>query len=222
MSAWRRFVAGSRARKTRLHDQLGARIPLSRLLRNGPRAVLSGIGRLAFGHRPERPWISYDAQRVLAVHLGAQSRVLEFGSGMSTVWYARRAGHVVSFEHDRAWFDLIEGRLRGLGNVEYVYVEDPKSYLADVVDTQFDLVMIDGPWRTESALSAIWRLAPGGMIYLDNSDKFPGARGVLLDFARKTGLPVREFTDFAPTQLFVQRGLLVGPGGERVQGISAG
>ena len=61
--------------------------------------------------------------------------------------------------------------------------------------------------------------ALSGVIYLDNSDKgldettgdIPEARRLLLAFAEREGLPACEFTDFAPTQLHVQRGLWVGP-----------
>jgi hypothetical protein len=34
----------------------------------------------------------------------------------------------------------------------------------------------------------------------------PKARAFLIEFARTEGLAHREITDFAPTQLFVQRG----------------
>ncbi|MEO6387476.1 MAG: class I SAM-dependent methyltransferase [Croceibacterium sp.] len=209
-AVWIRLIAGSTARKTRLHDQLGARVPLSRLLRNGPRALLTGLSRLLLGYRPARPWISYDVQPLFAQHLNPGSRVLEFGSGMSTIWFAHRAGRVISLEHDPEWFALIERRLRAFGNVDYFYAEDPRTYFAGIPGEQFDLILIDGPWRTDLALAAIFHLAPGGIIYLDNCDKFPDARQVLQDFARKASLPMREFTDFAPTQLFVQRGLMVG------------
>lgn len=180
------------------------------MLRNGPRALATGLARLVAGYRPERPWISYDAQATLARHLRRESRVLEFGSGMSTVWYARHAGHVVSLEHDAHWHALIARRLARFDNVDYRLIEDTETYLAQTPDEAFDLIMIDGSARLFCTLFAMTHLAPGGIIYLDNSDKHPEPRRLLLDFAQKRGLPAREFTDFAPTQLFVQRGLMVG------------
>ena len=210
MSAWTRLLAGSPNNKSRLHDQLGALVPGSRLLRNGPRALASGLARLLAGYRTERPWISYDAQVVIARHLSPASRVLEFGSGMSTLWYGRHAGQVISLEHDRQWHELIARRLEGLGNVDCRYVEDTETYLARTPDEAFDLIMIDGRARLICTLFAMTHLAPGGIIYLDNCDKHPEPRRLLFDFAQKRGLPAREFTDFAPTQLFVQRGLMVG------------
>jgi predicted O-methyltransferase YrrM len=218
MSPLRKFLAGSDTRITRFHDELGQPVPLGRALRNGPRALGGGLLRLTLGHRPELPWISYDAQAELARFLTPASRVIEFGSGISTIWYARRAGYVVSIENDRAWYEAIGARLGKFGNVDYRFAADRTAYLSAAPDQEFDLVMIDGNWREDGSRYAIGHLRPGGIIYLDNSDQgsspdtgdVPAARKQLLEFAARHGLPAREFTDFAPTQLHVQRGLMVG------------
>lgn len=111
MRLWTKIVAGADSRKTRLHDATGQRVSLSRLLRNGPRALFSAIGRTVFDYRPQRPWISYDAAAILARRIGAESRVLEFGSGMSTLWLARRAGHLLSIEDHADWHAMVSRRL---------------------------------------------------------------------------------------------------------------
>jgi SAM-dependent methyltransferase len=202
-----KLIAGSTARKTRLHNVKGELISLSRLARNGPRALATGIGRLLFGFRPEKPWISYDAQEAIADRLTPESRVLEFGSGMSTLWFARRAGRVVSVEHDRSWFELVEQRLPG--NVDYRLAETRDAFLA-FPEQPYDLVIVDGDyWRKECAMAALPFLAPGGTIYLDNSDHETEAAEVVLGYALANGCEVRRFTDFAPTQLFAQEGLMV-------------
>jgi SAM-dependent methyltransferase len=213
-----RLISGG-IRKTRLHDELGALVPLPHALRNGPRALGTGMLRLLFGYRPALPWISYDAQRILARFLTDRSEVLEFGSGMSTLWYAGKAGHVVSIEDDEAWYAKVSARLSAAGNIDYRFAPDPASYVGLAPDKPYDLIMIDGSWREDCARFAVRHLKPGGVIYLDNSDKgpnmqvtgdIPAARAFLLEFAAQQGLPSREITDFAPTQLFVQRGLMIG------------
>ena len=214
----RKLIAGSDRRKTRLHDEEGKIVSAGRLLRNGPRAIASGLARIAAGRRPERPWISYDAQAVIDQHLGQGSAVLEFGSGMSTVWYARRAASVVSIERDEGWFAEIGSRLHALGNVDYHLATTLDAYIGAAPDASFDLIMIDGSWRLDCARFAIEHLPPGGMIYLDNADMEPGplsgdvpaAASLLRNHAAASGLPVRSFTDFAPTQFHVQGGLMVG------------
>jgi len=218
--SFRKLIAGAQHRKTRLHDEHGRLVSLSRALRNGPRAVATGLGRVVFGFRPELPWISYDAQAVLSRFLTRDSQVLEFGSGMSTLWYGRKAGRVVSVEDHQEWYDIVAPRLQAMGNVDYRFASSPEAYPAMGGDDLYDLSMIDGSWRHRCAEFAVTHLKPGGVIYLDNCDKgvdaqrtgdVPQAVRTLMEFAEREGLPTREFTDFAPTQLFVQRGLMIGP-----------
>lgn len=218
MTPLRKIYSGSDTRKTRLHDELGAFVPFSRLLRNGPRALLTGIARVLFDWRQELPWISYDARNELACVLTPHSNVLEFGSGMSTMWYSRHAGSVVSIEDYRPWFDLVSPRVAKLGNVDYRFAANRAEYVSLAPDQRYDLIMIDGSFREDCARFAIEHLSENGVIYLDNSDKgldektgnVPEARRILLAYAAEKGLPTYEFTDFAPTQLHVQRGLWVG------------
>ncbi|MDG5750987.1 class I SAM-dependent methyltransferase [Qipengyuania sp. XHP0211] len=206
----------------RFRDQLGRRVPLRRLVRNGPRAIGTGLSRKLLGKRPARPWISYDAADALGRHLGDNSRVLEFGSGMSTAWYAARAGDVLSIERDAEWFAEVSSRLATLVNAELRLCASREAYLAIEDDRQFDLIMIDGAWRDDCARLATQHLAPGGVIYCDNTDKQGGtsgdlteARRLLIAFAEERNLPWTEITDFAPTQFFVERALWVGPNAPR-------
>lgn len=219
ISLLRKILAGSATRVSRFHDELGGVISAGRLIRNAPRAVFSGLARILFNKRPQVPWISYDAQADVARALSPQSRVLEFGSGMSTMWYAGRAKRVVSIEDHQGWFDLIARQVRALSNVDYRFAKSREAYVAAATDEQFDLIVIDGSYRDDCARFAIEHLNGGGVIYLDNCDMgidpltgdVPEARRILTSFAARNGLPTREYTDFAPTQFHVQRGLWVGP-----------
>ncbi len=195
---------------------------LSKLLRNGPHAILTGLSRKLLDKRPERPWISYDAAQAIDRHIAKTSRVLELGSGMSTAWYAARAGHVLSIERDAEWFAEGSSRLATLENAELRQCESREAYLAIEVGRQFDLIMIDGTWRDDCARLATQHLASGGIIYCDNIDKQGGTSGdlaetrrLLIAFAEERALPWTEITDFAPTQFFVERALWVGPNAPR-------
>ena len=219
LSVWKRLLAGGAQRKSRLHDEFGARIPLGRALRNGPRALLGKLILLATKRTPARPWISYDGQAAIARHLRPDSQVLEFGAGESSLWYARRAGHLICVENEAGWYEQVCRRLQEVDNAECVFAADADSWIAAAPERDYDFIVIDGDWRDRCAEFAIEHLAPGGAIYLDNADKaanlettgdVPKARRLLLDFARRNDLPVREFTDFAPSQLFAERGMMVG------------
>lgn len=217
---FRRIISGGGDRPTRFHDNLGKRVTLARFLRNGTRAFAGGILRLTLGWRPNRPWISYDAQSIIARFLTPDSTVLEFGSGRSTLWFAQHARRVVSIEDNADWYRAIEDSLNRRENVEYHFADSPAAYVALAPNETFDLYMIDGHWREECVKAVLETYRPGSIIYLDNSDKgdnpettgnIPSARKLLIDFARNHSLQVREFTDFSPTQFFAERGLMVGP-----------
>jgi hypothetical protein len=217
-----RLFSASSIHKSRLHDMSGDLISVSRLLRNGPRALITTIGRVIFNVRPELPWISYDAQAEIARRLGPNKRALEFGSGMSTAWFAARVSEIVSIEDHKGWFETVQGkfRLRGIANAHFRLAPTKSEYLTLTEREKqggFDFVLIDGRFRDDCVDTAISHLNPGGCIYLDNSDQTyqdeangscSGARNKLHTWANENQGSVMTFTDFAPTLAFVTRGEL--------------
>jgi len=122
------------------------------------------------------PWWTYPAILWLDGHLraagGDAGRCLEFGSGASTSWLARRFGKVVSVEHDAAWFDRVDRRRPPNVDLRLVSGGDPERYLAALDEGDpWDLVVIDGLHRSACLPRALGRLAPGGLVLLDNSDR---------------------------------------------------
>lgn len=217
----RKLIAGSVYRKTRLHDEKGNFIGFRKLLAHGPSAVATGILRLLFGYRFAKPWIAYDSINIIKRHLNKASRVLEFGSGMSTIWYSKYAGYVCSIDNFRPWFDAVSIKINRLkiDNIKYRFAKDKESYISFMHDDEhgFDLIMIDGSYRSDCLAQACNKLKPGGILYLDNSDMDSSGQGgdmrlaekYALNFAKEKKATVRYITDFAPTQLFVQQGLMI-------------
>lgn len=216
-----KLLKGDNVRKSRLHDEKGNFVGFKNLIVNGVPAFFSGFSRVLFNKRPEKPWISYNAIRVLENHLGPNSRVLEFGSGMSTIWYARHAGKVFSIENDSGWYEMLTKIMNGknLRNVTYQFADNKESYISfgSSESEGFDLIMVDGSFRSDCIERSLQLLKPGGIIYLDNADKDSGdaggdmriAENRLREFVKEKDAELFEFTDFAPTQLFVQQGILV-------------
>lgn len=177
--------------------------------------------RIALDYRPELPWISYEAIHLLDDFLSPTSRVLEFGSGMSTIWYAKSKAQVYSVEDYRPWHDKISLILqaRGLNNVHYQFADNPGEYQSFMNDDTegFDLIMVDGNYRSACIAGSVKLLKPGGILYLDNSDKHSTSQGgdtrldeeYALSFAQKKGATITYITDFAPTQFFVNQALLI-------------
>jgi len=104
---------------------------------------------------------------------------LEFGSGRSTRWFAKRVGHLTSVEHNPEWFRIVSGQLASLrGNgVDYRLCEDgdadsaTTSYVkvaSAIAQESLDFCLIDGVARDHCALATLDRLKPGGILIIDN------------------------------------------------------
>ncbi|MBA4145969.1 MAG: class I SAM-dependent methyltransferase [Flavobacterium psychrophilum] len=73
---------------------------------------------------PERPWTSQAAIRIFEKILTPQMIGFEYGSGNSTLFFARHLKHITSIEHNQGWFDIVKNKLqqRDLGNVDYHFI----------------------------------------------------------------------------------------------------
>ena len=167
---------------------LGTLPQLERLVRPGPQDDPYGWRRwfasLFAIYETDRmigldlPWWNVAATREIADFLKARpaARVFEYGSGASTVWLARRAGEVVTVEHDEAWLRRFERQTGGHPNVTLLHRaigEGPQAYVGAIeeVGGQFDLIVVDGRHRAACLAQAIPHLARGGIVLFDDSGR---------------------------------------------------
>ncbi len=142
-----------------------------------PRYIVNRLRWVLWQHRhPDAPWLVPEAVRFLDQWLRSTDVLVEFGSGRSTVWFARRAGRIISVDHDRRWYERVRGRLgiEGASNVDY-FLADPaaQTYIAAVesaLDGLADVILVDGACRDACAVWALDRLRPGGLIIVDNAN----------------------------------------------------
>jgi predicted O-methyltransferase YrrM len=134
--------------------------------------------------QPDLPWLTSDSIVLLEQLLRASDEGVEFGSGRSTIWFAKRTRHLVSMEHSRQWHDSVKGKLESekLGNVDLRFAPADEDNADDPFKTTYinaegtlapgskDYILVDGLYRGECALKAIELLRPGGIIITDNID----------------------------------------------------
>jgi SAM-dependent methyltransferase len=146
--------------------------------------------------RDGEPWVTYGAREWLERTLDPSTRVFEFGSGGSTLYFARRVASVVAVEHDPAWAHTVTAAIPAEANA-VVVLEAPEPvrdgvpvdphYQSEAIpersferyarsierfpDGSFDLVVIDGRARCGCARHALAKVRPGGHILLDNAER---------------------------------------------------
>lgn len=167
------------------------------------------------------PWWTYGAIDAVSAHLTAldgTARVFEYGSGASSVWLGRRAASVHTVEHHEGFAEVMVGVIAdaGLGDVVRLHVvppvasshpvvpstrrgEDGRDYAAyvasiDDVEGEFDLVVVDGRARGACLTQAVRRLAPGGMVLFDDSQR-PRYRAAI----EGSGLRVERHRGWVPS-----------------------
>jgi hypothetical protein len=167
------------------------------------------------------PWYTYPAIEFLAQLDFRDKSVFEYGSGSSTLFWARVAKRVVSVEDEERWYQLLAAKLPA--NATVIHEPDLSQY-PDVIRSAgaFDIIVVDGPARGRTRLKccreALGALREGGLIILDNSDWLPESSNLL----RSSGLLEVDFTGFAPicghvqtTSLYFHRAFDVQPASGR-------
>jgi hypothetical protein len=151
-----------------------------------PRYVVDRISYKAFELRnPGKPWLAQPAVAVLNTWLKPTDRMLEFGSGRSTAWFASKVGHITSVEHHKQWHEQVSEMFaaKGLRNIDYRHIavsdkDSPTGNEAyfnianEFAPESLDVVLVDGLYRGECTLAAIPKIKRGGMLAIDNVNWF--------------------------------------------------
>jgi hypothetical protein len=158
------------------------------------------LARAVDRHGEPLPWYTYPAIQFLLPKNFTGKRVLEWGAGQSTLFWAKRAREVVAFESDRRWHQRLAGRR--LPNATIHRVDDGAAAAeASLAGQRFDIIAVDGLDRWSSAKASLGILAPDGAIILDDAERNPGpnlsGRGCI-DLYREAGLSRVDFYGYSP------------------------
>lgn len=155
------------------------------------------------------PWYTYPAIEYLKRLNVSDKTIFEWGSGNSSLFWAKRAKEVVSIEHDKKWFNMVNRDK--LDNQKIIFLEEKSDYVEVILsqNKRFDIIVVDGRHRYECSKNAVRCLSECGLIILDNSDWYPKTASLLRDH----GLHQIDFSGFGPsgwnawaTSVFFTRG----------------
>jgi len=134
---------------------------------------------------PDFPWFTPQAIDFLQGYLLPTDAGLEFGSGRSTLWLARRTRSLTSVEHNPEWAEKVRSRiaLANLQNVDLIYAPKLTGDQPDIAHSDYvavtarfepeslDFVVIDGIYRAHCALRSLPLLKQHAMLIIDNVNK---------------------------------------------------
>ncbi len=151
----------------------------------------------------EIPWFPYAAIDFLEGFLKPDMEVFEYGSGGSTLFFAKRVKSVQSIEDNPKWYDLVSKRLaeKGISNVSLKLApfdfKNPEGfsqseYLHALPERPLDVIVIDGSEEWTKVRPVCFELAErrikrGGIIVVDDSWRYDTIR---------SGHHAREFKTF--------------------------
>lgn len=121
----------------------------------------------------DQPWFTASAVRFLDNIITKNTDILEIGSGSSTVWFAKRAKYIKSFEHSKNWADLVRLKLKeaGFNNCELIFDSEYPERGIRGVSEKYDLIIIDGRGRVKSIKTTCQLLKSGGYLMLDDAQR---------------------------------------------------
>lgn len=140
------------------------------------------------GTRPVRkgeicPWINGRCVDFLLrfEHAMRSWSVFEYGSGLSTVWFAKRCKEMVTVDENRLYHQAVLNELmkNKISNVLPLWRENyghvdlkctPYSEAINEDNRQYDLIIIDGRNRVMCALNALRHLKPKSWLLIDNTN----------------------------------------------------
>jgi predicted O-methyltransferase YrrM len=178
---------------------------------------------------PDAPWLPRQTVRFLKGWLNQDHCVLEPGTGRSTIWLAKRVSRVFSIEHNKEWFDTISSSqmFTGLSNTRLNFADTTERrepfeseyvrLVASQPDQSYNLLLVDGVLRDEVALKGLAKVKAGGVILIDNAERYVPVRSNTPEKAAVTpsspvweeflerveGLPQKEFSDGVTASLAI-------------------
>ncbi len=179
---------------------------LNALLSHGHKGYLATIGWFkAFDTRQAvdasgqpLPWVTYSFIDFIKTRLTKELTVFEYGSGNSTLFYAKRVKRVVSVEHDEEWFNKIVKEKADNAEMIFTHLEKGGEYSkkAALLNEKFDLIIVDGRDRVNCCKNSVDALTPKGVLVLDDSEReiYEDARVFLIE----KGFRELPFTGISP------------------------
>ena len=151
-----------------------------------PRYILNRTSLFLYQkYHPGDPWLTPLSNSILGSWLKSSDVGLEFGSGRSTIWLAKRIKHLTSVEDNSLWYERVQLIIKKnlLVNVDHYLVpndvKDEEGSFSQYVRTidrfaenSLSFVLVDGVYRDICAWEVISKIQPGGVLIIDDAQRY--------------------------------------------------
>lgn len=123
------------------------------------------------------PWLTFGAISALESLATKKFKVLEFGSGGSTIFWAKHCQSVKSFETNLEWFSKVTKKVKKYSNAEVIYASrtETSRTIRNMPDNFYDVVLVDSDPGRSKRLQIAQMVSPkiklGGWLVIDNYQK---------------------------------------------------
>lgn len=161
------------------------------------------------------PWYTYPAIEYLSQFDYSDKLIFEFGCAYSSLFWANRAKKVISIEDNPQWYEKWKKEFE-LENLDIRWRDEGEIYENAILeeDEKFDVIVVDGKRRSQCCEKAVKKLASGGIIILDDSDRINASDEYVksVEILKNANLIQVDFYGFCPmnnytktTSLFLSR-----------------
>ena len=118
------------------------------------------------------PWYTWPFIDFISPRLQPGFRILEYGSGSSTLWFAEKSFQVCSVESDIKYFSCIYDKQHPKVEIQLrsAFLEAYENCKFNSC-SEFDIISIDGVRRYQCSVSALDKISSDGVIILDDSHR---------------------------------------------------
>jgi hypothetical protein len=151
------------------------------------------------------PWMNFPVVSILQERLTKDLNLFEFGSGYSTLFYAKKVRAVISVEYDEKWLNIIKPQVPENVNIIFKREDVDGDYCRAIGETgeQYDVVIVDGRDRVNCLKQSMSALSSKGVILLDDSQRDRYQEGIV--FVKSKGFKALNLEGLKATGTEVDR-----------------
>lgn len=119
------------------------------------------------------PWNTYSFLSFIEPRLKPEFNLFEYGSGNSTIWYAKKVNSITAVEHNKEWYEKVKQMLPKNAEVILSSETEPEIYSREItkMESKFHIIIVDGIFRNESLASSLEYLTDDGVVVFDDSER---------------------------------------------------